>query len=176
MSEQRSDQSLTLRPIGLIRTPFPECVGMPVQGAVSDTEGTVELLPELEAGLTDIEGFSHLILLYAFNRAEGQVPLLQKPFLEDTPRGVFAMRSPVRPNPIGLTVVRLLSRQGPVLKVRGVDMLDGTPLLDIKPYIARFDAPAEPTKAGWLAPHLDRAKGARADDRFSDRALGGGGK
>jgi tRNA-Thr(GGU) m(6)t(6)A37 methyltransferase TsaA len=155
----------TFRPIGRIRTPFAQCTGMPVQGAVSGVEGTVELEPELEAGLTDIEGFSHLILLYAFSRSAPEVPLLQRPLLEETEHGVFAIRSPVRPNPIGLTVVRLLGREGCVLRVRGVDMLDGTPLLDIKPYVARFDAP-EGCRCGWLEPHLDRVAEARADDRF----------
>jgi len=172
-----NDQSFTFRSIGAIRTPFHDCVGMPVQGLVARTEGAVELLPELEAGLTDIEGFSHLILLYCFNRTAAEVPflqspLLQRPLLEETEHGVFAIRSPVRPNPIGLTVVELLSREGRTLRVRGVDMLDGTPLLDIKPYVARFDAPGE-CRCGWLEPHLDRVAEARADDRFNDRFRGG---
>jgi len=168
-------ETFTFRPIGHIRTPFREPVGMPVQGLLTDTEGTVELLPELEPGLTDIEGFSHLILLYAFNRTGSSVPLLQRPLLEDVEHGVFAIRSPVRPNPIGLTVVRLLGREGCRLRVRGVDMLDGTPLLDLKPYVARFDAPAE-CRCGWLEPHLDRAGEARADNRFDDRFQGGRGQ
>jgi tRNA-Thr(GGU) m(6)t(6)A37 methyltransferase TsaA len=164
-TSQFPDPAYTFRPIGRIRTPFTHPVGMPVQGLLTGTEGTVEREPAYEAGLTDIEGFSHLILLYAFDQAGDDVPLLQRPLVEDALHGVFAIRSPVRPNPIGLTVVRLLSREGRLLKVRGVDMLDGTPLLDIKPYVARFDAPKEST-SGWLEPHLDRVAEARAADRF----------
>lgn len=166
-----SEQAITLRPIGLIRTPFREPAGTPIQGALADTCGTVEVAPEFEAGLTGIEGFSHLILLYAFHRSRADVPLIQKPYLEETERGVFAIRSPLRPNPIGFTVVRLLERQGRVLRVRGVDMLDATPLLDIKPYVARFDAHPE-ASAGWLEPHLERAGRHKADGRFH----GGGGE
>jgi tRNA-Thr(GGU) m(6)t(6)A37 methyltransferase TsaA len=146
-------KSFSFRPIGYIRTPYLEAAGTPIQGAACETEGSVELLSGFEAGLEGIEGFSHLILLYVFDRSAAEVPLRQKPYLGNEERGVFAIRSPLRPNPIGLTVVRLLARQGASLRVRGVDMLDGTPLLDIKPFVARIDAPAETTS--------------RADGRFS---------
>jgi len=169
MDTRKDSKELTFRPIGLIHTPYKTTEGVPIQGGLApDTEGVVELKPELEAGLEGIEGFSHLILIYAFDRSMGreEVPLRQRPFLDETERGVFAIRSPLRPNPLGLTVVRLKERQGNRLLVRGVDMLDGTPLLDIKPYVARFDAP-EGFKSGWLEDKLDKAATARSDGRFS---------
>ncbi len=118
---------------------------------------TLEIAPEFEAGLTDIEGFSHLFIVWVFDRAEGY-DLLSTPPTDDRPHGVFATRSPRRPNPIGLTVVELLDRHGPTLRVRGVDMLDGTPILDIKPYLS--SVPADMLKRGWL----DEAEARRAGD------------
>ena len=117
-------------------------------GAKHDVEGTLDILPQFEAGLTDIDGFSHLIVLWLFDRAQG-FELLGTPPSDNRAHGVFATRSPRRPNPIGLTIVELLSRQGRSLRVRGVDMLDGTPLLDIKPYLSGV-AP-EKLRRGWLA-------------------------
>ncbi len=107
-------------------------------------------------GLQDVAGFSHLILLYQFHRAS-EVQLVRTPFLDDVPRGLFAIRHPARPNPLGLTVVELLAVEGNVLTVRGVDMLDGTPLLDIKPYVKRFDCFPQASE-GWLADKGERAK------------------
>lgn len=140
--------SYTFRAIGTIHTPFTEREGMPAQAARSEIEGRVELLPEYEPGLVDIEGFSHIILLYVFDRAEAP-QLSVTPFLDDQPHGLFATRHPFRPNPIGLSVVELLRREGSVLHVCGVDVLDGTPLLDLKPYIPQFDH-HEATRTGWL--------------------------
>jgi tRNA-Thr(GGU) m(6)t(6)A37 methyltransferase TsaA len=117
-------------------------------GAKHVAEGVLDILPEFEAGLTDIEGFSHLFVLWAFDRSTG-FDLLGTPPSDNRPHGVFATRSPRRPNPIGLTVVELLRREGPRLHVRGVDMLDGTPILDIKPYLSSV-AP-ETLRRGWLA-------------------------
>jgi len=108
----------------------------------------LDVLPELEAGLTDVEGFSHLIVVWVFDRAQGY-ELMATPPTDDRPHGVFATRSPRRPNPIGLTVVELLGREGPRLRVRGLDMLDGTPILDLKPYLS--SVPAENLRRGWLA-------------------------
>jgi len=113
-----------------------------------EAEGVLEISPELETGLTDIEGFSHLIVVWVFDRAEG-FDLLGTPPSDDRPHGVFATRSPRRPNPIALTVVELLRREGTRLHVRGVDMLDGTPILDIKPYLS--NVPPESLRRGWLA-------------------------
>jgi len=139
----------TPTPIGYVRTPFSDTKSIPKGlGVKHDEEGVLELLPEFEAGLTDIEGFSHLFVIWAFNRSEG-FDLLGRCPADDRPHGVFATRSPRRPNPIALTVVELLRREGAKLCVRGVDMLDGTPILDIKPYMSSI--PAEKLRRGWLA-------------------------
>jgi tRNA (adenine37-N6)-methyltransferase len=140
------------RPIGFARTPFQATAQVPKgPGAKHEAAGTLEILPEFEEGLTDIEGFSHLFVLWVFDRSEG-FELMGAPPGEPTPHGVFATRSPRRPNPIALTVVELLGRDGRTLRVHGVDMLDGTPILDIKPFIPGIDVPAEGTdvRAGWL--------------------------
>ena len=139
---------ITLEPIGIVRSPFTETSQIPKgPGAQHPEEGVLEIRPELEAGLTDIEGFSHLFVLWVFDRADGY-DLFAHPPTSDRPHGVFATRSPRRPNPIGLTVVELLGRDGPRLRVRGVDMLDGSPILDIKPYLS--SVPAERIRRGWL--------------------------
>jgi tRNA-Thr(GGU) m(6)t(6)A37 methyltransferase TsaA len=138
-----------MTPIGFARTPYTDAKQIPKgPDAKHDVDGVLELRPELEAGLLDIEGFSHLYVIWAFHRSEG-FELQGTPPTDDRPHGVFATRSPRRPNPIGLTVVQLLRREGPALFVRGVDMLDGTPLLDIKPYLS--SVPAEQLRRGWLA-------------------------
>jgi tRNA-Thr(GGU) m(6)t(6)A37 methyltransferase TsaA len=123
-------------------------------GAKHEVEGFLEIRVEFERGLTDIEGFSHLIVIWGFHRSEG-FELVGKPPTDDRPHGVFATRSPRRPNPIGLTVVELLSREGPMLRVRGIDMLEGTPILDIKPYLS--NVPPEKLRRGWLAEAEARA-------------------
>jgi tRNA-Thr(GGU) m(6)t(6)A37 methyltransferase TsaA len=150
-----------MRPIGSVRSPFKDTREIPKgPGAKHEAEGVLEILPELEAGLTDIEGFSHLFVIWVFDRSEGSA-LLGTPPNDDRPHGVFATRSPYRPNPIGLTVVELLRREGPLLHVRGVDMLDGTPILDIKPY--QSNVPADKLRLGWLAEAEARRRG-RVDD------------
>jgi tRNA-Thr(GGU) m(6)t(6)A37 methyltransferase TsaA len=139
---------------------------MPIQGALTRTQGRLEIFTEYAEGLKDIEGFSHLILLYHFHQARG-FSLTAVPFLDDTPRGVFSIRGPRRPNPIGMTVVRLLERSGRELKVQGVDMLDGTPLLDIKPYMQEIDA-HEVNASGWVGKKMGSiGSSKKADDRFS---------
>ena len=144
-----------MRPIGYVRSPHHETKDVPKGlGAKHEAEGILEIRADLEAGLTDIEGFSHLIVLWVFDRAEG-FALLGTPPSDNHPHGVFATRSPRRPNPIGLTVVELLGREGRVLRVRGVDMLDGTPILDIKPYLSNI--PPEKLRRGWLAEAETRA-------------------
>ena len=138
-----------MRPIGFVRTPYSETSQIPKGcGAKHEAEGVLEILPEFEQGLTDIEGFSHLFVIWAFHKAEG-FSLLGKPPTDDRPHGVFATRSPRRPNPIGLTVVELLRRDGVCLHVRGVDMLDSTPILDIKPYLSSVTE--DKLRRGWLA-------------------------
>jgi tRNA-Thr(GGU) m(6)t(6)A37 methyltransferase TsaA len=139
----------TPRPIGFVRSSYKDTGEVPKGlGAKHEAEGALEILPEFEPGLKDIEGFSHLFVLWEFNRAQG-FELLGTPPSDDRPHGVFATRSPYRPNPIGLTVVELLRREGARLHVRGLDMLDGTPILDVKPYLSGI--PEEKLRRGWLA-------------------------
>ena len=143
-------------PIGYIRSPYQNTEQVPKGlGAQHAAEGILDILPPYEAGLTDIEGFSHLIVLWVFDRAGG-FELLGTPPSDNRPHGVFATRSPRRPNPIGLTVVELIRREGSRLHVRGVDMLDGTPILDLKPYLSSI--PAEKLRRGWLAEAEQRQK------------------
>lgn len=149
--------TLPLRPIGIIHTPFATKADAPIQGAFKpEGRGNVEVFAEFAEGLDDIEGFTHLILLYQLDRAPS-VELRRTPFLCDEPKGIFATRHPARPNAIGLTVVTLLGRSGRYLEVGMADMLDGTPLLDIKPYVSRFDAFPEAAE-GWFADCDDRPK------------------
>jgi tRNA (adenine37-N6)-methyltransferase len=144
-----------MRPIGYVRSPHQQTSDVPKGlGAKHEAEGFLEIREDLEAGLTDIEGFSHLIVLWIFDRAEG-FALVGTPPSDDRPHGVFATRSPRRPNPIGLTVVELLGRERARLRVGGVDMLDGTPILDIKPYLSNI--PLEHLRRGWLAEAERRA-------------------
>ena len=139
----------TAQPIGFIHSAHHETSAIPKGlGAQHDAEGSIELLRDFEPGLADIEGFSHLFVLWEFDRASGFDLLAHPPSDEGREHGVFATRSPRRPNPIGLTVVELLGREGGSLRVRGVDMLDGTPVLDIKPYLSSI--PAEKLRRGWL--------------------------
>ena len=142
-------------PIGFIHSPYRETSAIPKgPGAKHEAEGTIELLREFETGLMDIEGFSHLYVLWQFDRAEGYDLIAHPPTDAKRPHGVFSTRSPRRPNPIGLTVVELLRRDGPTLHVRGVDMLDGTPVLDIKPYLSSI--PTEKLRRGWLTEAEER--------------------
>jgi tRNA-Thr(GGU) m(6)t(6)A37 methyltransferase TsaA len=137
-----------MRPIGVMRTPYTDTKQIPKgPGATHDAEGVIEVLPEFEEGLLDVEGFSHLYVLWVFDRST-DFALVGVPPVDTRPHGVFATRSPRRPNPIGLTTVRLIRREGSKLHVRGVDMLDATPVLDIKPYLS--SVPAEELRRGWL--------------------------
>ena len=139
----------SIRSIGTIRSSYTDTSQIPKgPGAKHEAEGVLEIDPALEAGLTDIEGFSHLYVLWLFDRAVGY-DLMASPPIDDRQHGVFATRSPRRPNPIGLTVVRLLRREGPRVLVRGIDMLDGTPIVDIKPYLS--SVPVEEIRRGWIA-------------------------
>ena len=141
---------LFAHPIGFVHSPYRESSSIPKGlGARHDAEGVIEVLRDFEPGLTDLDGFSHLFILWQFDRADGFDLIAHPPADGGRPHGVFATRSPRRPNPIGLTVVELLRREGSSLRVRGVDMLDGTPVLDIKPYLS--SVPAEKLRRGWLA-------------------------
>ena len=157
--------TIQYKPIGIIRSPFQSIEDMPIQpsGALS-VPGTVEISAQYRQGLKDLEGFSHIILLYHFHKAPGS-ELIVTPFMDTEPRGVFATRAPTRPNAIGLSAVRLLRIEGRVLDVENVDVLDGTPLLDIKPYVPEFDQyPAD--RIGWLEHAEGAVKGKKSDARF----------
>jgi tRNA-Thr(GGU) m(6)t(6)A37 methyltransferase TsaA len=148
----------TPRPVGYARTPHARTSDIPKGlGARHDAEGIIEILPEFADGLGDIEGFSHLFILWVFDRVEGFDLIANPPADEGRSHGVFATRSPRRPNPIGLTVVELLRREGGLLHVRGVDMLDGTPVLDVKPYLS--GVPDADVRRGWLAEAEGRRRG-----------------
>jgi tRNA-Thr(GGU) m(6)t(6)A37 methyltransferase TsaA len=147
----------TSQPIGFVGSPYKATSEIPKGlGAKHEVDGVLKIIPEFEAGLTDIEGFSHLMVIWEFDRAQG-FELLGAPPTDDRPHGVFATRSPRRPNPIGLTTVELIRRDGVNLHVRGVDMLDGTPILDIKPYLSSI--PYEQLRRGWLAEAEARSGG-----------------
>lgn len=138
-----------MRPIGYARSPYSDKARIPKgPGAKHEAEGRIEILPEFEPGLLDIEGFSHLFVIWVFDRAEPGDVLVATPPTDDRPHGVFATRSPQRPNPIGLTVVEVLGREGNIVRVRGLDMLDGTPILDLKPYMS--SVPEEKIRRGWF--------------------------
>jgi len=138
---------IKFEPIGMIYSPFTDKNKTPIQSVRSQTIGRVEVNPQYSEGLKDIEGFSHIILLYVFHESKGY-ELQVKPFLDDNLHGLFATRYPSRPNPIGLSVVRLLKHEGNILEIEGVDVLNGTPLLDIKPYVEDFDIRLD-TRQGW---------------------------
>jgi len=146
----------TSRAIGFVGSPYKSTSEIPKGlGAQHEAEGVLKIMPEFEAGLTDIEGFSHLIVIWEFDRSRG-FELLATPPSDNRQHGLFATRSPLRPNPIGLTTVELLGREGVELYIRGVDMLDGTPILDIKPYLSSI--PIEKLRRGWLAEAEARRK------------------
>jgi tRNA-Thr(GGU) m(6)t(6)A37 methyltransferase TsaA len=150
MSETpNKDVAFEMRPIGFVRSPHRQTADIPKgPGAKHRAEGTLELRRELEDGLTDIEGFSHLFVVWVFHESEGYDLVARVPLDERRPHGVFSSRSPRRPNPIGLSVVELLGRDGHRLRVRGLDMLDGTPILDIKPYLSGVSP--EKLRRGWV--------------------------
>lgn len=156
---------IVLTPIGIIHSPFKDTKGMPIQPiAAKGIKGTIAMQEEYVEGLKDLNGFSHIILLYHFHLSRGY-SLTVKPFLDDKLRGVFATRAPRRPNPIGISIVRLLSIEGKILSIEDIDIVDGTPLLDIKPYVPEFDSMLT-AKKGWLSDKVKQARQRKADDRF----------
>lgn len=157
--------SVSLEPIGTIYTPFEKKEGMPIQPKGAEgIKGRIVLYEEFAPGLADLDGFSHIILIYQFNKSEG-FKLKVVPFLDNTPRGVFATRAPRRPNPIGLSVVRLTGINNNILDIENVDMLNETPLLDIKPYIPEFDF-IELVRTGWAEKNITKLDNTRSDKRF----------
>lgn len=160
-------QEIVYKPIGVIHSPFGDVEGMPIQpSGAAGVKGTVELSTDLAPGLKDLEGFSHIMLIYHFHLAMG-CSLEVKPFLDDSLRGVFATRAPRRPNAIGLSVVRLTGISGSTLTIEDVDVVDGTPLLDIKPFVPEFDN-RDVQRTGWLTKQASRVNEVRADRRFAD--------
>ena len=158
-------KDLLLRPIGVIHTPFKQVEGTPIQPVFApDTRGTIEILQEFTAGLKDIDGFERIWLIYHLH-CSAPARMQLKPFLDDREHGIFATRAPCRPNPLGLSCVRLLSVRNNILEIAEGDILDGTPLLEIKPYVPKFDA--HPTaRAGWF--DEQRVNRTHADGRFSE--------
>jgi len=157
---------MQFKPIGIIQSPFQETKGTPIQPtAARDVAGSIEIYPEYAAGLKDLEGFSHLILIYHLHLAK-DAELVVKPFLGNELHGIFATRSPARPNAIGLSVVRLTKVESRTVYIQDVDIVAGTPLLDIKPYVAEFDVRSD-VRSGWFEQNLYKLSATRDDGRFS---------
>jgi len=165
------EKKIQFNPIGIIHSPFKQIVGTPIQTVFSnDGEGAIEIFPRFKEGLKDLEGFSHIIVIYHFHKSKGY-RLLCRPFLDDVERGLFATRAPRRPNPIGLSVVKLKQIRNTTLSVSSLDILDGTPLIDIKPYIPHFDSP-KTLKVGWFKKAFEKKKSTiLADDRFTEKGI-----
>ncbi|KAF5416520.1 MAG: S-adenosyl-L-methionine-binding protein [Candidatus Methanophagaceae archaeon] len=162
---QNSQMDITFQAIGLIHSPFKDLEAMPIQPASKASgPGRVEIFPEYQDGLKDLDGFSHIILLYHMH-ATREHSLTVTPFLDTSPRGLFATRAPARPNPIGLSIVNLIRVEGGVLYVDDLDVLDGTPLLDLKPYVPEFDHRPD-ARIGWLEKASGEVKGKTSDNRF----------
>lgn len=152
-------------PIGIIHTPFKTVNGMPIQPVSdNDSEGWIEIFDQYAAGLADLDGFSHVYLIFHLHQCKG-FRLKVIPFLDTVERGIFSTRSPLRPNPVGLSVVKLVSVAGNIVKIRGLDILDGTPLIDIKPFVPMFEN-AENIKTGWYAGKEKDIPGKLSDGRF----------
>jgi tRNA-Thr(GGU) m(6)t(6)A37 methyltransferase TsaA len=159
---------ITYHQIGVIHSPFKDAKGMPIQpSGAKGISGTIVIKENYIEGLKDLEGFSHIILIYHFHLSDGY-SLMVKPFLDDKLHGVFATRAPKRPNPLGISIVRLLRIEGNILSVEDVDIIDGTPLLDIKPYVPEFDS-VQTEKIGWLSQKAKKVQHHKADDRFNAR-------
>ena len=164
---------LWYRPVGVIRSPLKDPRGAPIQASAGQVRGTVEVFEPYVPGLKDIGGFSHIILVYHMHLA-ARPSLVVTPFLDVRQHGIFSTRAPVRPNPIGLSVVRLLGVRGGRLRVQDLDVVDGTPLLDIKPYVPDFDS-RQAGRVGWYAARLKLLPGQKADGRFTRDAASGAG-
>ncbi len=160
-------KKIVYQPIGTIHSPFQTVQGMPIQPAgAKGVQGTIEINPEYVDGLQDLKGFSHIILIYHFHLSR-HYSLKVKPFLDDKPRGVFATRAPKRPNPIGISVVRLVRVKDAILHIEDIDIVDGTPLLDIKPYVLEF-AVHGVYQTGWLSKKVKKVHEVKADKRFQE--------
>jgi len=164
MGEDKAED-IIFRPVGIVHSPFKKPEGMPIQpSAAKGIEGKVEIFPEYAEGLEDIDNFSHIFLIYHLHLSRGY-GLKVKPYMDDRERGVFATRAPSRPNSIGISVVELMKVDGNVLHIKNVDIVDGTPLLDIKPYVPQFDV-HDVKKIGWLEKNIHKLRSVRDDGRF----------
>ncbi|MDP8201061.1 MAG: tRNA (N6-threonylcarbamoyladenosine(37)-N6)-methyltransferase TrmO [Candidatus Tenebribacter burtonii] len=165
MNTEKKQKEIIFNPIGIIHSPFKDCEGMPIQTiGAQGVKAQIKIFPEFKDGLKDLDGFSHIILIYNFHLSI-DYNLSVKPFMEDTIRGVFATRAPRRPNQIGMSIVKLESVKDNILHISNVDIADGTPILDIKPYIKRI-ACIESEKIGWLEKKADKFDNKISDDRF----------
>jgi tRNA-Thr(GGU) m(6)t(6)A37 methyltransferase TsaA len=159
---------ITFQPIGIIHTPFKDRKDMPIQPiGGKGIKATIEIFPEFADGLVDLDGFSHIVLIFNFHLSQ-DYNLLVKPFMEETIRGVFATRAPRRPNQIGMSVVKLEKVENNILHISNIDIVDGTPLLDIKPYVPMIDGEDE-IRIGWLDKKAERFRHKRSDDRFIEK-------
>ena len=157
---------ITVEPIAYARTDYKNLENMPIQPKGCSNPAQIEVLPEFAEGLKDLDGFSHIYLLTYFDKCKN-TKLTLIPFMDTVEHGVFATRSPARPNHIGLSIVKIESVKDNIITVTGIDLLDGTPIIDIKPYIENFDHPENP-RSGWMTKTLDEVKEKRSDDRFVD--------
>jgi len=165
MNTKHDQKEIIFNPIGVIHSPFKEREGMPIQPiGAKGIKGKIEIFPEFKDGLKDLDGFSHIILLFNFHLST-DYKLFVKPFMENTIRGVFATRAPCRPNQIGMSIVKLESVENNILNISNVDIVDGTPLLDIKPYVKKIDC-VKTDKTGWLEKKVDKFRNKISDDRF----------
>ncbi len=153
------------KPIGIIHSPFKEQKGTPIQPTASDSKGEVEVFPEFSEGLQDLEEFSHIILIYHFHLSK-KASLKMKPFMDNHKHGIFSIRAPSRPNSIGMSIVRLNKIEKNILYIENIDILEGTPLLDIKPFVPKFDN-RNTTKTGWLNDNVYKLGKTKDDERFA---------
>jgi len=153
--DRKFPENICFKPIGIIHTPFKTLKGIPIQSSMSDAKGTIEIFPEHMLGLKDLSGFSHIFCLYFFDMVKLPVPLQSKPFLDDEVKGVFAIRTPFRPNPIGLSIFEILEIKENNINVKNVDVLDRTPILDVKPFVPGFDN-LQTNKIEWLQGKIKR--------------------
>ena len=159
-------KSITYHPIGIIHSNYKKKEGMPIQGSLSkNSKGRIEIFTKYQEGLKELEGFSHIIIIYHFHLSKG-FSLLTMPFLEDIEHGIFACRAPKRPNPIGISIAKLEKVVGNIIYISECDIIDGTPLLDIKPYVSKFDIRSN-VRDGWMQRKLKHAKEFKSDNRYS---------
>lgn len=155
--KRKFPKQVIFKPIGIVQSPFKNLKGIPIQSIMSEIKGKIEVFPQYIKGLKDLEGFSHIFCLYVFDMVRLPVPLQSKPFLQDDLKGVFAIRTPFRPNPIGLSVLQILKIKDNIIDVNNLDILDKTPVIDIKPYIPQFDIRTT-HKVGWLKDNINDMK------------------